>query len=89
MKKDWNEEDIDMIAIYEKVTGKSIKGGKSRVTGVCPFPDHQDATPSFSIYPLTHSYFCFGCRKSGKASWFKREMDRIYGNGIVARKEDK
>lgn len=79
-KKNFNQEqDIDMIAIYEQSTGRSIKGSSSRATGICPFPDHQDKTPSFSIYPRTNSYYCFGCQKSGTASWFKHEMERIYG----------
>ena len=30
----------------------------------CPCYDHNDSTPSFSIYP-DNSYFCFGCRKKG------------------------
>lgn len=77
-KKDWNE-GIDMASIYEKATGKSIKGNSKRLTGLCPFNDHQDRTPSFSLYPETQSYYCFGCRRSGSASWFKKEMERIYG----------
>lgn len=74
-----DSEEIDMAAIYEKATGKSIKGSSKRMTGLCPFSDHQDRTPSFSLYPDTQSYYCFGCLRSGKASWFKYEMERIYG----------
>lgn len=33
----------------------------------CPCYGHIDGTPSFSIYP-DNSYFCFGCRKSGKGA---------------------
>lgn len=76
-----------MIAIYERVTNKQPKRTGRGWIGVCPFPDHQDNTPSFVIYPDTQSYHCFGCEKNGKASWFKREMDRIYANGAVP-KED-
>lgn len=30
----------------------------------CPFPDHNDGTPSFMVYP-DGSYRCFGCDKWG------------------------
>ena len=26
----------------------------------CPFPNHRDSTPSFTIYPGTNSWYCFG-----------------------------
>lgn len=42
--------------------GKLRKIGKVLV-GVCPF--HQDDTPSFTIYPETNTFFCFGCRENG------------------------
>ena len=29
----------------------------------CPFPDHRDLDPSFMIYPLTETCFCWGCKK--------------------------
>jgi len=72
-----------MIAIYEKSLNKQPRRTGGGWIGVCPFPDHQDRTPSFVMYPDTNSYFCFGCNKSGKASWFKREMERIYGNNPI------
>ncbi len=30
----------------------------------CPFPDHQDDSPSFRVYP-NGSAWCFGCRRGG------------------------
>lgn len=31
--------------------------------GLCPF--HQERTPSFTVYPDTQSYYCFGCDAHG------------------------
>jgi len=81
------DQEIDMIAIYERVTNKQPKRTGKGWIGKCPFPDHQDRTPSFVMWPCHNQYKCYGCQKTGTASWFKHEMDRIFGNGPVA-KED-
>lgn len=31
----------------------------------CPLPGHDDKTPSFTVYPETNSYYCFGCLRGG------------------------
>lgn len=31
----------------------------------CPFPSHNDKTPSFTIYLDTNRFYCFGCKKAG------------------------
>lgn len=78
--KKWNKSDaIDMVAIYEKKVGKPTKRTPGGYIACCPFPDHEDRTPSFVMYQDDQSYYCFGCNKSGTASWFKREMEKIYG----------
>jgi hypothetical protein len=45
--------------------GKMRKVGE-RWVAHCPLPNHEDRTPSFTIYPETNSWFCFGaCLKGG------------------------
>jgi len=41
-----------------------LKGSGDKLRGRCPFPDHQDDTPSFYLYP-DQRFYCFGCRKHG------------------------
>lgn len=58
-KQRFNEADI--ITIFGKYltlkkTGKSYQG-------LCPF--HAEKTPSFTIYPETKTFKCFGCGKHG------------------------
>jgi DNA primase len=31
----------------------------------CPLPKHEDRSPSFTVYPETDSFFCFGCLVGG------------------------
>jgi hypothetical protein len=31
----------------------------------CPLPQHEDRSPSFTVYPETDSFFCFGCLAGG------------------------
>lgn len=68
-----------MVAVYENTFGRQTQRTPGGFIAQCPFPDHEDRTPSFVMYQDTQSYYCFGCHKSGSASWFKREMEKIYG----------
>jgi DNA primase len=39
----------------------------ARFAGLCPYPDHQEKTPSFSVTPDQGFYYCFGCLRGGDA----------------------
>jgi len=39
----------------------------ARFEGLCPYPDHQEKTPSFSISPDRGLYYCYGCLRGGDA----------------------
>lgn len=43
--------------------------------GLCPF--HSEKTPSFTVYPETSSYYCFGCGAGGDAITFIRERENL------------
>lgn len=36
---------------------------------VCPFPHHDDSSPSWHLYDKTNSFTCWGCRAAG-GPWF-------------------
>jgi len=36
----------------------------------CPFPDHRDSNPSFGYNSKEDRFYCFGCRRSGRAVEF-------------------
>ena len=42
--------------------------------GQCPFPDHNDANPSFNYNSVEDRFNCFGCGRSGRAVQFKSVM---------------
>ena len=49
-------------------------GGGSQLMGICPFPDHIENTPSFSVSSSKQVYHCLGCQKSGNIITYLREM---------------
>ncbi len=42
-----------------------LKGRGSQFMGLCPFPNHKERTPSFSVNQDKQVYHCFGCKESG------------------------
>lgn len=43
----------------------------------CPFPDHDDKSPSFKIYHNTNSFYCFWCGKWWNTANFIAEIENI------------
>ena len=60
----------DVISTY--VTLK--KRGRTYV-GLCPF--HNEKTPSFTVYPDTQSFYCFGCGAGGDAIGFVKRIENL------------
>ena len=53
----------------------TLKRRGRTLTGLCPF--HSEKTPSFTVYPDTQSFYCFGCQKGGSAFTFVQEIERL------------
>ena len=45
------------------------------LVGLCPF--HNERTPSFVVYPETHSFYCFGCGAAGTAIQFLQRAENL------------
>lgn len=65
----------DIFTIVSRYTRLTKKGG--RYFGLCPFPDHNEKTASFSVVPDKGFYYCFGCEKGGNVISFVMEMNRF------------
>ncbi len=63
--------DIDQV-ISSHVNLK--RRGKTLV-GLCPF--HNEKTPSFTVYPDTRSFYCFGCGAGGDVISFVRRIENL------------
>ena len=59
---------VDVISGYVP-----LKRAGSNYNGLCPF--HSERTPSFTVFPSTKSFYCFGCGAGGDVVTFimKRE----------------
>lgn len=63
-----NIEEVVSSYVPLKRAGKNLKG-------LCPF--HSEKTPSFTIYPDTNSFYCFGCGKGGDPITFIKEIEHL------------
>ena len=60
----------DLISSYVP-----LKRAASNYKGLCPF--HSEKSPSFTVYPSSDSFYCFGCGMGGNAITFIREMEHL------------
>ena len=49
--------------------------------GLCPF--HSERTPSFTVYPATQSFYCFGCGAGGDVITFIMKIENLDYRGAV------
>jgi DNA primase len=56
-------EAADIVEVTSEFTALKRQG--VRFSGLCPYPDHQEKTPSFSVDPEKGLYHCYGCKKGG------------------------
>lgn len=53
----------------------TLKRAGSNLNGHCPF--HSEKTPSFTVFPSTQSFYCFGCGAGGDAITFVMRMENL------------
>lgn len=53
----------------------TLKRRGKTLVGLCPF--HNEKTPSFTVYPESNSFYCFGCGAGGDVISFVRRMENL------------
>lgn len=77
-KKDIEQirEKIDLVELVKDCdVDLSVSGYQFK--GLCPFPAHNERTPSFTVNPETNKYICYGCGVNGDAIDFLREIQGL------------
>lgn len=64
---------VSIVEVIEPYV--TLRAGHGVFRGHCPF--HEDSTPSFTIYPATGTFHCFGCRVHGDAIAFLMEAAHL------------
>ncbi len=61
----------------EQVIGSyvTLKRAGSNFNGLCPF--HNEKTPSFTVFPGTKSFYCFGCGAGGDVITFVMKTENL------------
>lgn len=70
-------EDIKYRCDIESVISSyvTLKRAGSNLKGLCPF--HSEKTPSFTVYPVTQSFYCFGCGAAGDVISFVMRAENL------------
>ncbi len=61
---------VDLIGGYV-----NLKRAGSNYNGLCPF--HSEKTPSFTVFPSSQSFYCFGCGAGGDAITFTMKSENL------------
>lgn len=65
----------------------TLKRTGTNQKGLCPF--HSERTPSFTVYPQTQSYYCFGCGAGGNAIDFIMRIENLDFRAAVEQLADR
>ncbi|MBQ4316874.1 MAG: DNA primase [Clostridia bacterium] len=70
-------EELKLRNNIEDVIGRvvTLKRAGSNLVGNCPF--HSERTPSFTVFPATSSYYCFGCGAGGDVVTFVMQTENV------------
>lgn len=61
---------VDVISSYV-----TLKRAGNNMNGLCPF--HSERTPSFTVFPATQSFYCFGCGAGGDVISFIMRTENL------------
>ena len=76
-------EDIVARSEIEQVISSyvTLKRAGSNLNGLCPF--HSEKSPSFTVFPNTQSFYCFGCSAGGDVITFIMRAEHLDYVGAV------
>ncbi|MGZ5429487.1 MAG: CHC2 zinc finger domain-containing protein, partial [Thermoanaerobaculia bacterium] len=76
IRDEWIERikaEVSLVLLAERL-GMTLKKTGQELMGRCPFPPHEDSTPSLSINEEKNFFRCFGCGAAGTSiDWTMRE----------------
>lgn len=73
----------DLIETLERENITLRRSGKY-LKGICPLPDHSEKIPSFTIYPESQSFYCFGCHEHGDIiSFIQKYKNLSFGEALL------
>ncbi|MBR2876604.1 MAG: DNA primase [Clostridia bacterium] len=76
LSDDFLEQIRDRNDIESVISGYvELKRRGRNLVGLCPF--HNEKTASFTVYPETSSYYCFGCHAGGDVITFIRNIENL------------
>lgn len=67
------QEKVDIETVISSQVNLKRRG--KTLVGLCPF--HNEKTPSFTVYPETRSFYCFGCGAGGDVFSFIRRTENL------------
>ncbi len=67
---------VELIGMYV-----NLKRAGSNFSGLCPY--HSERSPSFTVFPATQSFYCFGCGAGGDAITFAMRSENLDYPGAV------
>jgi DNA primase len=65
-------EAANIVEVASEFTALRRQG--TRFVGLCPYPDHPEKTPSFSVSPDRGFYYCFGCLEANERIWTSKGL---------------
>ncbi len=61
---------VELIGMYV-----NLKRAGSNFSGLCPY--HSEKSPSFTVFPATQSFYCFGCGAGGDVITFAMRSENL------------
>lgn len=66
---------VDIVDVVSKYTTLIETGGLLK--GICPHPEHDEKSSSFTVYPDSNSFYCYGCGFGGDVIEFIKGVEEL------------